>query len=156
MRQLGTSDLNRLKSHVVYFRGGHPCDDGEVYTLKPPYSVIINTDNHNKPGQHWVGVYIDSERMFFADSFGRSVWDESFPVDFRKTLKRLSLGRRLIYNPKLVQSLTSNACGYHCMYVLDRLSLNKSIREIYRVFDDDLTANDSFVVKYYNLNFVDK
>lgn len=41
-------------------------------TLQIGQSCIINTDNHNQPGQHWVAIYrYDELSYLFFDSYGR-------------------------------------------------------------------------------------
>ncbi len=48
-------------------------------TLKKGESVIINTDAHDKPGQHWVSLYRASQRQYyFFDSYGRE-WYNVIP-----------------------------------------------------------------------------
>ena len=155
MKQLSTGDFDRLSTHIPDFVGAIPCD-APTPNLKR-YSIIMNTDNHREDGQHWVAMQIKPKTLTFVDSFGRNPSDVSFPSDFRRAVKRLSKGRRLIYNHHLIQALNSNACGYFSIFFLDRLALNKSMRMIGKAFDnnlDDLAKNDQFVVKYYKKNFM--
>ena len=153
MRQLSTGDFNRLNNHVPDFVGGGP-SDAPTGQFKRPFSIVMNTESHSEPGDHWVAMYVKPKTFIFLDSYGRSPSDISFPPKFRQTVKRLGKGRKLIYNKKLVQALTSNACGYHAIYLLDSLALNKPLKTIVKVFDANLASNDQFVLKYYKKNFM--
>ena len=152
MRQLTTPDFDKLTGHITNFKGAWPYDRLPK-RLTQPYSVVLNTDDHTKPGEHWVCVYVDANQIFFGDSFGRHPSDLSFPRRFSMLLRRLTRGRRLIFNDRLIQDLTSQACGLYCLYMLDCLALNKSKRKFFAVFDKDLVKNDRFVLKYYKHNF---
>lgn len=153
MRQLGTRDFDRLNKHIQDFVGAAPSDISTA-SLKEPYSIVMNTENHLEGGDHWVAMRVDSQTFMFLDSFGREPSDMSFPNDFRQTVKRMGQGRKLIYNTKLVQALDSNACGFHAIFFLDSLALNKPLRTILRVFGSDLAANDAFVFRYFKNNFM--
>jgi hypothetical protein len=50
--------------------GCHPQDRAK---FKPNTYQVINTDTHDKPGVHWLGVYITKTRAYVFDSFGRSI-----------------------------------------------------------------------------------
>ena len=65
------------------------------------------TDNHREDGEHWVAMQIKPKTLTFVDSFGRNPSDVSFPSDFRRAVKRLRKGRRLIYTHNLIQDLNS-------------------------------------------------
>ena len=50
--------------------GVHPQDRVK---LKPNTFQIVNTDTHEKPGQHWLAVYTSNTRAYVWDSYGRPV-----------------------------------------------------------------------------------
>ena len=65
--------LKNINSDILaykYFIGVFPRD------LLPqkvtyPSSFIINTDNSNKPGEHWLAIYINEDRkLHFFDPLG--------------------------------------------------------------------------------------
>jgi hypothetical protein len=41
--------------------------------LKPFTFYIINTDRHDKPGLHWLGVYTGANHAYIYDSYARPV-----------------------------------------------------------------------------------
>lgn len=55
--------------------------------IKYPSAYVINTHNHNQPGEHWLAIYFDNKRNCeFFDSYGLS---PNF-YNFEKSLKKLS------------------------------------------------------------------
>lgn len=40
--------------------------------LKPNMAYIVNTDPHDKPGEHWIAVWTSATRAYIYDSYGRS------------------------------------------------------------------------------------
>jgi hypothetical protein len=78
-----------------------PCDTG---------CYIINMDNSDKPGSHWVALFIDTQkRPYYFDSFGCI-----YPLEVEAFMKRT--GKPLQYSKVHVQNINSNCCGYYCMY----------------------------------------
>ena len=152
MKALTTTDLDKGMRHIVDFKGAHPCDM-IPRGLKPPYSIIINTDNGSKPGEHWIALRVVKGKVYFLDSFGRRFDDESFPADFRRIINRMTRRKDVIFNNKLIQNITSNACGYYAIYFLDGMSMKKRPKRLLKTFTKDLKKNDAIVVKYYRKFF---
>jgi hypothetical protein len=38
-----------------------------------PMYLIVNLDKHDRPGSHWVAICVSGGRMYFYDSFGRTI-----------------------------------------------------------------------------------
>jgi hypothetical protein len=55
------------------FGGVFPSDRIPDSMARGTKYFIVNKDKHNQPGSHWIGVVVYRKRMFFYDSFGRSV-----------------------------------------------------------------------------------
>lgn len=74
-----TVTLTNLGKELIgnKFKGAYPCD--RIPKLNSGESVIVNTDPHNKPGEHWTGLYCDGDdKYLFYDSFGGN-YDEVIP-----------------------------------------------------------------------------
>ena len=98
---------------------------------------VINLDDHDEPGSHWVAVWCNKERVEFMDPFGVP------PLDKRCLM---FLGNNVFFNTVKMQLLLSKACGFYCTYFLIKrasgLSANTIIETLARVDSD-------FVVKEY-------
>ncbi len=41
--------------------------------FKPNTYQVVNTDPHNKPGEHWLGLFQTRTKAYVFDSYGRSI-----------------------------------------------------------------------------------
>ncbi|EGG18909.1 hypothetical protein DFA_02648 [Cavenderia fasciculata] len=90
----------------------------------------MNLDPHNKPGSHWIAVYIDADKdksVEYYDSFGQEPTD-----DFMKQLKDLideinpDYYLKFKLNKVIDQSSNSTTCGYHAIkFLLNRYNGNE-------------------------------
>lgn len=49
------------------------CNASDRAKFKPGTFQIINTDTHDKPGSHWLGVYQTKKKVYVFDSYGRKI-----------------------------------------------------------------------------------
>ena len=143
MKQLDTSDLNK-SLQIEGYLGSH------AFNELPPkpegdFSLVINVTTG--PGSHWLALVRKKKRFIFLDSFGRPINGVLFSREFKETMKKCIDGP-LTYNRKWVQDLTSNACGYYCVFFLKQLQSLK-LNNILESFGDDLKKNDKFVYEFY-------
>lgn len=109
-----------------------------------PCCLVVNTDPSDKPGTHWVAIFIDAEGVIdYFDSYGL---EPSVPDIV--TWIRLN-GTGLNTNQLCVQSFMSSACGAHCLYFLVLRCRGFPMHSITRLTDSSF-VNDSFVVAYVN------
>ncbi|EGG20063.1 hypothetical protein DFA_07180 [Cavenderia fasciculata] len=83
------SEIERIMKpyHRKGFERVIASDQLNLLEPKDKMSFIMNLDPHNKPGSHWVAVYIDADKdksVEYYDSFGQEPTD-----DFMKQLKDL-------------------------------------------------------------------
>jgi len=99
-----------ISDHCKNFKGVYAAN--EIFNVKPPAFVIVNTDEKGRNGKHWVAMYINKNRCEFFDSFGQSptyyhkYWETNF--------KRYS--KDYVYNKVVLQNPQSNKCGKFCIY----------------------------------------
>ncbi len=117
------------------FQGVFSCD-----TLpSKPRLLVCNTDPHDKPGTHWIAIYVDDKGYGeFFDSFGMPV-----PTVFKQYMdKHCSYWTR---NRRQLQSVLSRFCGHYCcLYVSYRFS-GFDVNKIVSMFTNDTTFNDVLV-----------
>ena len=117
-------------------------------------AFIINTDTHDKPGQHWIASYIDarngpesSNSLEWFDSFGRSISDlhaNDILEDCKLILKCLKPETilKVKENKVIHQKNSSSNCGWFaCKFLIDRFR-GKSFSEA-TGFNDNQKINDS-------------
>ena len=100
-------------------------------------SYIINTDDADEPGEHWLAVFNDNGDVEYFDSFGRAPWYERL---------KLFLGTEYKYNATPLQLLFSNACGFYCVYYILNRCRGYSMEEIMNILK---RSDGDYVVKDY-------
>src|SRR6266571_4560668 len=104
---MNTLEINDILSNLGCFYGVYPKDLlPKSLFKKRPLAFVINTDNADEPGEHWVALYIDENNIAeYLDSFG-------FPP-FKKIYEFLEIQNveNLIYNNYQLQSNFSSVCG---------------------------------------------
>ena len=104
-----------------------------------PHLLVCNTDPSDKPGRHWIAIYVDDEgRGDFFDSFGRR------PSDYlERYMNRNCLSWN--FNDRQLQSIVSKFCGHYCIYFCILRSSGVDMRKIVRSFNSDTGLNDVLV-----------
>jgi hypothetical protein len=87
----------------------------KIKNKKKPIMAIINTDVANKPGVHWVALYITPKTIYIWDSYGRDT-NKLLPV-FAKQMKFYKIKSKDA-DPDKNQTNTSKICGQLCLSFL--------------------------------------
>jgi len=134
---MNTVDLDRLISrYVKRFDRVFSSD-----RLPPnPRMLVSNTHPSDKPGEHWVVIYISDDGGYgeFFDSFGCSP-----TYDFNSYMNKHC--SRWTYNRNQLQSLASNFCSLHCACYCILRSRNVDMTRFVSYFTNDTGLNDLLV-----------
>jgi len=150
MTPLTTNQLNKiLKDNNVtnrYFIGTFPACNYPI-SKNAVYSFITNTDEHNRPGEHWNSWFVRDGKVIFFDSFGRTPYDQAFPQNYREFITKFN---EVEYSRTQIQGFNGSTCGLfcvHCIYVLSLgLNLNNFINDYY----NDFKRNDTILYTIVN------
>ena len=142
--------LKRKLGHV--FKGVYAID--QIAEVKPsaPAAYVINSKPITSFGEHWLAVYVTSNRKaVYFDSFGRPPRHTQIIKFLKKHSTKRTFSRKIIQNPFTV------TCGEHCIVFLSRFYCFKQIRLAVKPYGPNLIKNDlwalKFVTKTYRLNF---
>ena len=104
-----------------------------------PCLLVANTDDHSKPGQHWVAMYIQSNNAYaeYFDSFG----EPPLPV-FASYLLRHA--KRIKCNRKQIQSIASMYCGQYVVLYCAFRAIGYKVHKFASMFTKDFGFNDMF------------
>lgn len=107
-----------------------------------PSLLVCNTDESNKPGQHWVAIHLDDYgRGEYFDSFGRA------PNEHFKSYMNEHC-RIWTFNNKQLQNIFSRYCGnYCCVYCVLRCR-RISMTRIVNMFTNDTAYNDTIAHRF--------
>jgi len=125
------------------FKGVFPCD-ALPNSFRLPAVFVINLSTHNEPGTHWVSLYIsECGNAFYFDSFGMKPTNVHIISFLKMHTKRVS------YNNKQLQHISSNKCGrFCCVFVVSALR-KCSIDSFISRFGINLYVNDFVVENMY-------
>ena len=104
---------------------------------------IVNNQNSNLSGEHWVVLGLGVVPEFF-DSLGRA--PESYQKRFQYFL--VNYGPNYKYNQRRLQNWGSDVCGKYCLFFLYYRSRHISMKNIINLFSSDLKSNDRLVSEF--------
>ena len=105
-----------------------------------PLLLVCNTDPHDRPGEHWIVLYIDIRGEYF-DSFGEPP-RSTFELYLNKHCN--SFNR----TDDAIQSVLSSFCGHYCVFYCLFRCLDYDIFAIANVFTKDTALNDFLVHRF--------
>ena len=114
-------------------------------TARNSYSFITNTQEHNEPGDHWVGWFIRDGKVTFMDTFGRAPDDETFPNYFSDFIEKFD---NVEFSRVQIQSISSRLCGYFCIQFVYVTSLGLEIDSFINEYITDTLVNDILVYDF--------
>jgi len=129
----------------------------QIKNGKTKIGIIFNTDPHNKPGQHWISMFINIKKktIFFFDSTGDK------PVTQIKTLidrikeQGLNLRQKIIFkvdsNEGIEHQYGNTECGIYSLYFIVHM-LEDKITEHYLKTH---ILKDAYMNKFRHIYFND-
>ena len=155
---LSTTDINRVlnqyqkKYPKFLFFGAVPADCPVSFTCslsninikklkkegKTKLGVVYNMDTHNKPGSHWVAMFIDldTNEVDYYDSYGDDI--ETAPIRKFKNKMMKMLGKDAVYkyNNKRHQFKDSE-CGIFSIKFIEYRLKGRNMEYIKKVMPND-------------------
>ena len=120
---------------------------------KTKMGFIFNTDPHNKPGEHWISMFLDTNEkfIFYFDSTG-----DKIPKKIKNFVKRIQeqgllLGLDIKYDDthKVSHQKKNTECGMYSLFFIAYMLENK----INSDFLKDNIIGDEYIAKYRNIFF---
>jgi hypothetical protein len=126
------------------FKGVFACDC-LPHRFKLPAVFVINLSQHDEAGSHWVAVHISE--------FGKAIYFDSFgmkPSNFHIISFLKMHSKRIEYNEKQLQHITSNKCGQFCCVFVVSILKNCTLAEFNNRFGINLYVDDITIENMYN------
>ena len=128
---------------------------------KTKIGIVVNLDNHDESGSHWVAIYsqLDKDRIYFFDSFGKRPGKRltkfiRYLLTFmynKKNKTNISLDEFLSKNHnssdydvrfnKKQHQFKNSECGVYSMNFIIRLLNGETFKQIVNNITDDTTMN---------------
>ena len=114
---MNTLEIKKQLKNYKRFVGVFPCD--YIPDLNRGEGVIVNTDTHNKGGEHWVAIYMSpTGSMEYFDPFG-------LPPLVPHIREYINGSNHIFFSYSTIQlqDPSSTSCGGHCIaFIKHRLS----------------------------------
>ena len=130
-------------SHEIILWGTLAKDELPLPPIELPKMYIINQQNSNQAGDHWIVLWVDTVCQYF-DSLG----NEPQP-QFKHWLYLNNHPYQ--YNIKRLQNKDSNVCGQYCLMYCYFKSRDVSFKTFLNMFDNNLFLNDVKTQYFYDL-----
>jgi hypothetical protein len=96
---------------------------------KTKIGIIFNTDPHNKPGQHWISMFINikKKKIFFFDSVGDKAPKEIMMLINRiiKQGKKLNMNIKFDQNHPVEHQYGDTECGIYSLFFISHMLEDK-------------------------------
>ena len=103
-------------------------------------AYVTNLDEFKLIGTHWIGLYVNANKIVYFDSFGV----EHIP----KEIKRFIGNKNIKTNIRRIQSYDSIMCEYFCIGFIDFMIKSKILLEYTNLFSpNDHEKNDEIILK---------
>ena len=131
---------NEPRFNGVYSRNNLP------KTIKKG-AYVINLDEYENTGTHWVVLFVKTNEAIYFDSFGV----EHIPIEINKfitndTTKSSSL-ERIESNIFRIQAYDSIMCGYFCIEFIKYMLKGKKLLDYTNLFSPNDFRNNDQVIK---------
>lgn len=142
---MNTSDINTQLNYLDCFIGTFSRDYIPRKVSKLPAALVVNTDPHYRPGQHWVAIYIDKNgNGDYFDSYG-------MPPLYKEIKEFLEDNcNRWCYSTQMLQNIIAVTCGAYCVFYIKLRCLGYTHCDFIKLFTNRTYINDKIVAKLFN------
>ena len=127
-------EISEYYSNEPRFNGVYSRDNLPKITKKGAY--VINLDEYENTGTHWIALFIEITEVIYFDSFGI----EHIPKEINKFIRFKELGSAVGYNKKIkanifrIQAYNSIMCGYFCIEFINYMLKGKTLLDYTNLF----------------------
>ena len=145
---LNEKTIENILSCQSSFVGCFAANELSNLIVKSPCFLIVNLDNRNMAGSHWIAIGVFKNKLEIFDPLGFNLF--SWPkvsCDLLYTLHKYSFSRKVLVF-KRIQASKSRNCGLYCIYyVMSRKK--KSFQSLQSIFSSNCSLNDSILIKQF-------
>lgn len=114
----------------------------ESLPARRPLLAVCNTDPHDRPGEHWIAIYIERDsRGEYFDSFG-----EKPGTTFQRYMDKYCISWNK--SERRIQSVISSFCGHYCIFYCIHRCDGYDLDTITNFFTNDTALNDSIAHRF--------
>ena len=113
-----------------------PCDRLPKRPNRSPRSYIVNTDPHDQPGQHWLGLWTYNNVCEVMDSYALPLesYEEQPLIDWIE-----KYWKYVMTNGKSLQAVQDQSCGHYALIYLKEKARGRSLQDFLTYFPSTIT-----------------
>ena len=105
-------------------------------------AYVINLDEHNDTGTHWIALFCMRNEVIYYDSF--SV--KHIPEEIKEFIDNKNIKANIF----CVEANNSIICGYFCIGFIDFMLAGKTLTDYTNLFSPyDFNKNDQIILSYF-------
>ena len=105
-------------------------------------AYVINLDDKNSKGTHWVSLFIDRNTALYFHSFG-------IEYILQEVLNKIR-NKSITHNIFRIQDNESIMCGFYCIVFIEYMLVGKTLLDYTNLFSpNDYKENDKIIYKYF-------
>ena len=114
-------------------------------------AYVINLDEYENTGTHWVSLFVKTNEAIYFDSFGI----EHIPKEIKKFIRSKELGpavgnNKIKSNIFRIQAYDSIMCGYFCIEFINYMLKGKTLLDYTNIFSpNDFKKNDQIIKRIF-------
>ena len=136
LHPLTNFEISEYYENEPRFNGVYSRDNLPAKIKKGAY--LINLDEYEDAGTHWIALYVKNKKVVYFDSFGV----EHFPKEIIKFIKN----KDIIATIFRLQAYDSIMCGYFCITFIDYMFDDKNLIDYTNLFSPhDFKKNDKII-----------
>ena len=143
-------EVREYYSNEPKFNGVYSRDNLPKITKKGAY--VINLDEYENTGTHWIALFIKTNEVIHFDSFGI----EHIPKEVNKFIRSKELGSAVGNNKKIkanifgIQAYDSIMCGYFCIEFINYMLKGKTLLDYTNLLSpNDFKKNDRVIKRIF-------
>ena len=134
-------EISEYYSNEPRFNGVYSRDNLRKITQKGAY--VINLDEYQNTGTHWIALFIKTNEVIYFDSFGI----EHIPKEINKFI---SNNKKIKANIFRIQAYDSIMCGYFCIEFINYMFKGKTLLDYTNLFSpNDFKKNDRVIKRIF-------
>ena len=144
-------EISKYYSNEPRFIGVYSRDNLPKITKNGAY--VINLDEYENTGTHWIALFIKTNEVIYSDSFGI----EHIPKEINKFIgnsmtksSSLERNKKVKANIFRIQAYDSIMCGYFCIEFINYMLKGKTLLDYTNLFSpNDFKKNDRVIKRIF-------
>ena len=113
-------------------------------------AYVINLDEYENAGTHWVPLFVKQKYMVYFDSFGIEYIPKEINKFINNDTTKSSAIARIKSNIFRIQAYDSIMCGYFCIEFINYMLKGKTLLDYTNLFSpNDFKKNDQVIKRIF-------